>query len=110
MKKIYFAAKILLLSLAFFSLQAQAQDCEAPADYFVNWSNCDKSFAELSGAQLSGAELNGTNLSFANLYGALLFDVNLFGANLVQTKKLISSGLCCCCCWQTYLLNVFSID
>jgi hypothetical protein len=86
MKNFYFTAKILLLSLAFFSLQAQAQNCSAPAEPYVNWSQCDKTFADLYYANLFAADLSGASLQYANLSGASLQFANLTEANLTEAN------------------------
>lgn len=61
--------------------------CSDPADFQVDWGECDLSGAVLPGAvlpeaNLSGANLSGADLWVANLSGADLTGANLTGANL----------------------------
>jgi uncharacterized protein YjbI with pentapeptide repeats len=59
-----FLAAALALSLMATS-EARAA-CEDPADHGVDWSGCDKSYADhLVDANLDGADLTGADLSFA---------------------------------------------
>lgn len=82
MKKLFFTAIVLLLSVNSFSVQAQ--NCDAAAAPFVNWSGCDKSNADLLDANLLLANLGGANLNGANLSSAELSGANLSGANLTN--------------------------
>ena len=57
----------------------------------ADWSDCDRSDANLIAAYLSGANLSGANLDYANLSGADLIDTNLTGAKLPQAP-MCSNG------------------
>lgn len=80
----------------------ETSDCKAPAQPWVNWSNCmmagvrlaatdlrgarmrnaDLSGADLRGSQLGGADIAYTNLAGANLTGSEMSQAALVGANL----------------------------
>ena len=80
----------------------ETSDCKAPAQPWVNWSNCmmagvrlaatdlrgarmrnaDLSGADMRGSQLGGADIAYTNLAGANLTGAEMSQASLVGANL----------------------------
>jgi len=57
-----------------------SSDCEAPAAPRVNWSGCDKSFAQLIGVDLSDADLSGTDFWRADLSGADLAGADMSNA------------------------------
>jgi hypothetical protein len=109
MKKLFHTAAIFLLSISFFSVQAQP-DCSAPAAPNVNWSGCNKSGiilfnqnltganltnAILVGTEFTGSNLSGADLTSANLLGGGLGGTNLAGANLAgaNLNGLTSGGI-----------------
>jgi len=72
-----------------FASSAQAA-CSDPAEYRVQWQNCDKNGAKLNNANLIGAKLEGTDLrkadlTKANLSGADLSEADLRGSILDGT-------------------------
>jgi len=69
----------------------EASDCQAPAQPWVNWSNCMMEGAHLAAADLRGARMRNANLAGADLRGSHLggADIaytNLVGANLTSTE------------------------
>ena len=83
MKKLFFTAIVLLLSVNSFSVQAQ--NCDAPAAPNVNWSGCNKKYAALGLANLSGANLSGANLTNA-------FLVRVVSGGITGTPTALPAG------------------
>lgn len=69
----------------------ESSDCNAPAQPWVNWSNCLMEGVRLAATDLRGARMRNANLSGADLRGSQLggADIaytNLVGANLTGTE------------------------
>lgn len=69
----------------------ESSDCAAPAQPWVNWSNCLMEGVQLAATDLRGARMRNANLSGADLRGSQLggADIaytNLAGANLTGTE------------------------
>lgn len=69
----------------------ETSDCKAPAQPWVNWSNCMMEGVHLAAADLRGARMRNANLAGADLRGSHLggADIaytNLVGANLTGTE------------------------
>ena len=73
-------------SFTLFAKWLDVGHCSAPASNGVDWHNCDKAGANLTGAQLRGANLSGAVLVKATLDGAMLQDANLSGADLTKAS------------------------
>ena len=70
--------------------------CQDPAGPGVDWSNCDKSGADLIDVNLSGANLTNANLTNANLSGAITLSADLSGATWMDGQVCAEGSVMGC--------------
>ena len=68
--------------LSFGTASSALAACDDPAAPYVDWTQCSK-----DGANLSGVDLLRANLSEAKLFGANLFDAHLFDARVIEPDR-----------------------
>lgn len=77
---------ITLLAIAYpTKLPTAFANCDNPAGTFVDWSNCQKIYIDLTSQNLTGAQLTNTQL-----FSAKLMNINLEGADLSYADLRLS--------------------